>query len=85
MLFTIFIKSKNLKKGTISAIYLILYALVRLFVENIRLDSVLNIANLHIASIICVFAIILSASSMSMFGFIIDNNSYFFNFLLLNS
>lgn len=60
MLFTIFIKSKNLKKGTISAIYLILYALVRLFVENIRLDSVLNIANLHIASIICVFAIILS-------------------------
>lgn len=60
VLFTIFFKFKNIKKGTIASIYLILYGIIRLFVENIRIDSVLNIGAIPIASIISIIAIILS-------------------------
>lgn len=45
-------KTKNERKnGVIFFSYIILYSIVRLLVETIRLDSVLNINNIHIAHI----------------------------------
>ena len=43
--------NNNRKNGVIFFSYIILYSIVRLFVETIRLDSVLNINNIHIAHI----------------------------------
>ena len=51
-LWVILKKTKNERKnGVIFFSYIILYSIVRLFVETIRLDSVLNINNIHIAHI----------------------------------
>ena len=49
------------KNGIIFCSYLILYSITRLFVESIRVDSVLNIAGIHIAHI-CALIIIIIAS-----------------------
>ena len=52
ILFYIIRKSgDNRKNGVIFFSYLILYSIVRLFVETIRIDSVLNISVFHIAHI----------------------------------
>ena len=58
-LLVIFLKFKNIKKGTIASIYLILYGIIRLIVENIRIDSVLNVATIPIACIISAITIII--------------------------
>ncbi len=58
ILLLIYKKSDKAKNGTIFASYLIFYGIIRLFIENIRIDSVLDINNFHIASIISVLAII---------------------------
>ncbi len=39
-------------EGVTLCLYLMLYSLVRFFIEGIRLDSALNIGNLHIAQVI---------------------------------
>ena len=56
-------KSDNRKDGMIFCFYLIGYSVIRLVVETIRVDSVLNIGNFHIAHItalvIILFAIML--------------------------
>ena len=45
-------------EGLTLCLYLMLYSLARFFIEGIRLDSALNLGNLHIAQIIsvCIFA-----------------------------
>lgn len=50
--------NKNRKNGIIFFSYIILYSVVRLFVETIRLDSILNINNIHIAHIAAITLII---------------------------
>ena len=45
-------KKSNLKTGTITLLYLILYSLVRISIEAIRIDSTFNIGSVHIAQII---------------------------------
>lgn len=54
VLFFIFFKFKNLKKGTIFCLYLIFYSIIRFLVESIRVDSILNIAGIPIAQIISI-------------------------------
>ena len=51
-------KDKN-KNGIIFFSYLILYSLIRFFIEAIRTDSVLNILNIHIAQIASVIFLII--------------------------
>ena len=67
-LFILLFKNKTLKSGSIIAIYLILYSVVRFFIEGIRIDSVLNIGALPIAQI---FSIILFATGL-IFLFLIN-------------
>ncbi len=61
VLITIFYKFKNIKNGTATFLYLALYALIRLFVESYRIDSVLNVSGIHIASIISVIIFAVAA------------------------
>jgi phosphatidylglycerol:prolipoprotein diacylglycerol transferase len=51
-------KKLSQKSGTIAAMYLIMYSLVRIFVEHLRIDSVLNIAGFPIAQIVSVVMLI---------------------------
>ena len=50
-LYTILIKKKDLKTGTIFLTYICLYSIARIFIEKIRIDSVLNIGTIPIAQI----------------------------------
>lgn len=63
MLFFLF-KNKTLKDGTITCLYLIFYGLIRIFMEQIRIDSVCYVFNLPIASLISFFAIIIALISL---------------------
>lgn len=58
ILFILYKKAKFIKNGTFFSLYLILYATARLIVENLRIDSVLNINNIPIASILSILSII---------------------------
>ncbi len=49
-----FYKKNNKNFGLTFCLYLIFYSLIRLFVENIRIDSVLSLNSFHIASLISV-------------------------------
>jgi len=42
---------KKLPCGTVACLYLILYSIVRIFVEQLRIDSVLNISGIPVAQI----------------------------------
>ena len=61
LLFVLF-KFKKIENGTIFYAYIILYSILRIFTENIRIDSVLNVLGMPIAQItsilLIVFAII---------------------------
>lgn len=57
ILFTI-LKKNNQKNGVIFFTYLILYSIVRLCVETIRVDSVLNFSHFHVAHIAAIILII---------------------------
>ena len=59
ILISIYLKSKKQKTGLIFALYLILYSLVRIFIENIRIDSVMNLNNIPIAIIISILVFII--------------------------
>ena len=50
-------KNKKLKKGTIFSLYLIFYSIIRIFVETLRIDSVLNVFNIPCAIIISILII----------------------------
>lgn len=56
----IYFKNKNLKNGSFACIYLILYSFIRFIIEGIRIDSILNIASIPIARIICVVLFLIS-------------------------
>lgn len=60
ILMRLFFTKKQLNSGVISCLYLIFYAVVRFFIESIRLDSVLNVGNIPIVQIICIIVFIVS-------------------------
>lgn len=60
-LITFYLKNKNLKNGTIFYLYLICYSIIRIIIENIRIDSVLNIFNIPIATLISLLILILAS------------------------
>lgn len=49
---------KDKKDGLIAGVYLVLYSIVRIFVEHLRVDSALDIFSVPIATIVSVFIII---------------------------
>ena len=51
---------KKTINGSIACSYLILYSIGRFIIEAIRIDSVLNIQNIPIVQILCIFILILS-------------------------
>ena len=58
ILFSLF-KKFSQKSGIITSLYLILYAIVRIFIEQLRLDSALNIFGIPIAQIVSAVMIVL--------------------------
>lgn len=63
ILFILF-KKFTQKPGTIACLYLILYSFARIAVEQIRIDSVLNIHGLPVAQIVSIIIIFLAAVCM---------------------
>ncbi|MGN1125592.1 MAG: prolipoprotein diacylglyceryl transferase [Candidatus Gastranaerophilaceae bacterium] len=61
ILYFVISKIKYRFEGLIFASYLILYSSVRFFVEGLRLDSIVNVGNLHIAQIVSIFIIIFAS------------------------
>lgn len=59
-------KGENRKNGIIFCLYLIGYSIIRLLVETIRTDSVLNIGIFHIAHITALITIIFAISVIFM-------------------
>ncbi len=59
-LLTLFLKFKNLKKGVLTCLYLIAYAIIRFFLEYIRTDSVLDCFGLHVAQVISLGFVVVS-------------------------
>jgi len=51
---------KNTKRGTIFFLYLMLYSLTRILIENIRIDSVLNIFSIPVAILISILIFCIS-------------------------
>ncbi len=64
ILFFIIRKTSKNKDGIIFFSYLILYSAIRIVIENIRIDSVLNIHNVPIAQIMSLLIIIISSISI---------------------
>lgn len=60
ILISVFFKKNDIKKGTITCLYLILYSFARFIIEYYRIDSVLNIYNIPIAQIISVIVFLVS-------------------------
>lgn len=60
ILFFIIRKLAKGKNGTVFFSYLILYSIVRLFVEQLRIDSVLNLFGVPIAQIVSIVIILIS-------------------------
>ena len=63
-LFIILSKFKSIKNGTIFLLYICLYSLVRIFIESIRIDSILNIGTIPIAQITSGILILISIISL---------------------
>lgn len=59
ILFILLTKIKNRKDGVIFFSYIILYSIVRIFVETIRIDSVLSFGYIHVAHIASVIFILI--------------------------
>ena len=62
------------RPGTIACLYLILYSTVRIFVESLRVDSVLNIGTVPFAQIISVVIIFVAAIFMIKLKYVHRNN-----------
>lgn len=60
LLISLFFVKKNIKKGTIACLYLILYSIVRFIIEGIRIDSVLNLSTIPVVQIICILVFVIS-------------------------
>lgn len=60
LFFVLFLLLRKTKKsGVIFALYLILYSVVRIFVESIRIDSVLDVLGLPVAQIVSAIFIVI--------------------------
>lgn len=55
----LFCFKKKLANGKIASLYLILYSVVRIFVEHFRIDSILNVMGFPVAQVVSFFLIIL--------------------------
>ena len=53
-----FMFKKGVREGCIACLYLILYACVRIFVEQLRIDSVMDIAGFPVAQVVSVIMLI---------------------------
>ena len=73
-LLLIFFKAKNIKDGTIFSFYLIFYGLIRLLVESIRLDSVLNFNDIHVATIISFLIVLVGVVFFCYSNFVYKKN-----------
>ena len=60
LLITIHFKFKNIKSGTIFFLYLLLYGIIRIFIEQFRMDSIAFLNQIPIAQVISLVVIILS-------------------------
>ncbi len=73
-----FLKFFGVKKpGLVFFLYLILYSVVRIFIENLRTDSVLNVSGVHIAQIISLILLIIGVFGIIFvikFAKVKDNN-----------
>ena len=58
------VKKNNLKTGTITLAYLILYSLARIFIEALRLDSTINVGFLHLAQIISIIIVVICIAAL---------------------
>lgn len=67
----VFCFKKNFTSGKIACLYLILYSVVRIFVEHFRVDSVLNIAGFPVAQIISLIMLLFGVC-----GFILLSKQY---------
>ena len=68
-------KKKAQNTGTIFFTYITLYSFVRILIETIRIDSVLNIGTLHFAHIACILFFI-----AGIFGLYFVNKTNKYNF-----
>lgn len=59
LLYVIAKKTKNISSGFIFFSYILFYSLIRLLVEYIRIDSVLNISGIPLAQYVSIFGIII--------------------------
>jgi phosphatidylglycerol:prolipoprotein diacylglycerol transferase len=64
ILLYILLKSKSIKNGTIFCTYLIFYSIVRFFIEQIRIDSALNIGTIPIAEIISLLLFVIGIAGI---------------------
>lgn len=60
ILYFIVKNDKNKFDGFVFAFYLILYSVVRFFVEALRLDSIVNVGALHVPQLVSIFIMIAS-------------------------
>ena len=60
VLLLLVIKNKNNKYGNLTLIYLILYSIARIFVEHFRIDSVLYILGIPVATVVSFIILIFS-------------------------
>jgi len=60
----LFSKNKKLKDGNITCLYLIFYSVIRFFIERIRIDSILNVAQVPIAQIIALLIFTISTIAL---------------------
>lgn len=60
VLFLIYKKEGTKKNGKIFYLYLILYSIIRIIIEQIRIDSILNIGSFSIATIISIFILLIA-------------------------
>ena len=56
----VLLKSKKLKSGNLALIYLIIYSTIRILIESIRLDSVMFILGIPVATIVSLCIILIS-------------------------
>lgn len=75
ILYLILCKKQNRKTGTIFFTYLTLYSIVRMIIETIRIDSILNIGSFHFAHIACIFFFIVGVMGLY---FVNKTNKYNF-------
>ncbi len=64
VLLYLFKKFNNLKSGTIFFSYLTIYSIIRLAIESIRIDSILNVSGFPVASLISIIAVIFGITGL---------------------